>query len=270
MTDAPRPPNAVQLLRDLQHSAELKHQPSAADGLHLRLALLREWQARRLARTYADLLADPGYRPACEFFLSDIYAPRDFSQRDQDLEHIHQFLARVLPATTIQLLTKTVELNRLTNSLDNHLLQVLVDQLGVTDAVMDAVMDAVTPELYAEAYRLCDNQAERAYQIDLTQDVLRQVSDWARHRVVSIAMKMAKVPAQRAGWVETYDFLERGYEACRRLKEAQFFVETIAQREKGLLDLIYAGDVTGFKKLAGLCRTNTDDRISGRLTVSGV
>src|SRR5512135_1835698 len=94
MSSAPKPPSAVQLLRDLQHSEELKHQPRAADGLHPQLAMLREWQADRLARTYADLLADPHYHPACEFFLSDIYAPRDFSQRDHDLERIHKFLSR--------------------------------------------------------------------------------------------------------------------------------------------------------------------------------
>lgn len=244
MTDATRPPSAVQLLHDLQHSEELQHQPSAADGLHPQMAMLREWQANRLAHTYADLLADPGYRPACEFFLSDIYAPRDFSQRDHDLERIHKFLSRVLPAATIQLLTATVELNSMTNTLDNHLLQVLVDQLGVTDAV--------TAELYVEAYRACDNRAERVRQIDLTQSVLRQVSEGARYLIVGVAMKTLKVPAQRAGWVEIYDFLERGYQASRQMKDAKIFVEMIAQREMGLLDLIYADDVAGFKKLAGL------------------
>ena len=244
MTDAPRPPNAVQLLSDLQHSEELKHQLSAADGLNPQLAMLREWQANRLARTYADLLADPHYRPACEFFLSDIYAPRDFSQRDHDLERIHKFLARVLPAATIQLLTETVELNSMTNTLDNHLLQVLAEQFGVTDAV--------TAELYAAAYRTCDNQAERVRQIDLAQSILRQVGQGARYLVVGAAMKMAKVPAQRAGWVEMYDFLERGYQAFRQMKDAKTFVETIAQREMSILNLIYAADVAGFKKLAGL------------------
>jgi hypothetical protein len=244
MAEAFKPPTAVQLLRDLQHSAELRHQLSAAVGLHPDLALLREWQANRLTRTYADLLADPCYRPACEFFLSDIYAPRDFSQRDHDLERIHKFLSRVLPATTIQLLTATVELNSLTNRLDNHLLQVLVDQLGATDAV--------TAERYAEAYRICDNQAERVRQIDLIQSLLRQVGEGARYRVVGAALKMAKIPAQRAGWVEIYDFLERGYRALRQMKDAQIFAETIAQRETRILDLIYADDVAGFKKLAGL------------------
>jgi len=91
--------------------------------------------SQSLTRTYADLLADPRYRPACEFLPERHYAPRDFSQRDHDLERIHQFLSRVLSATTIQLLTATVELNSLTNTLDNYLWQVLVDQLGVTDAI---------------------------------------------------------------------------------------------------------------------------------------
>ncbi len=111
MTNAPHSPNAIQLLSDLQHSDELKHVPAVADGLRPQLAMLRAWQADRLAHTYADLLADPHDRPACKFFLSDIYAPCDFSQRDHDLDRIHKFLARVLPAATIQLLTKTVELN---------------------------------------------------------------------------------------------------------------------------------------------------------------
>ena len=244
MTDSSKPPNPIQLLRDLQYSEALKHRPGIAKDLPPPMAMLRAWQANRLARTYADLLAQPRYRPACEFFLSDIYAPRDFSQRDHDLDRIHKFLAHVLPAATIQLLTATVELNSLTNTLDNHLLQVLVDQLGVTNTV--------TAELYAEAYRICDNQAARVHQIDLTQNILRQVSEGARYLVVGAALKMAKVPAQRAGWVEIYDFLERGHQAFRQMKDAKTFVETIAQREMRLLDLIYAADAAGFKQLAGL------------------
>ena len=244
MTDASQSPNAVQLLRDLQHSDDLKHQPTAAAGLPAQLAMLRAWQADRLAHTYADLLADPHDRPACEFFLSDIYAPRDFSQRDHDLERIHQFLARVLPAATIQLLTRTVELNRLTTRLDNRLLQVLVDDLRVTDTV--------TAERYAEAYRLCDNYVERAHQIDLTHRILRQVGEGARLLIVSVAMTMAKIPARTAGWVEIYDFLERGYGAFRQMKDAKHFVATIAQREMSLLDRMYADDLAGFKTLAGL------------------
>lgn len=141
MADTTKSPNAARLLSDLQSSEELKHQTVAAVALDSHMALLRGWQTDRLAHTYADLLADPRYGPAIEFFLKDVYAPSDFSQRDHDLERVHGFLSRVLPAPTIVLLTETVELNSLTNSLDNHLLRVLVDQLGVTDTL--------TAEVYA-------------------------------------------------------------------------------------------------------------------------
>jgi hypothetical protein len=244
MTDTPRLSHAAQLLNKLQHSEELKQQPIAAVGLDPQLAMLREWQAHRLARTYADLLADPGYSPACEFFLSDLYAPRDFSQRDHDLERLHRFLARVLPAQMIQGLTETVELNSLTNTLDNRLVRVLVEQLGVTDTI--------TPELYVEAYRLCDNYTERVRQIDLTRSILMRVGAGARRKRVGVAMKLAKVPAQRAGWIDLYDFLQRGRQAFRQMKDVKTFVDTIARREMNILDLIYAADLQGFEKLAGL------------------
>ena len=149
-----------------------------------------------------------------------------------------------VPATTIQLITQTVELNTLTTTLDQRLLNMLIDQLGVTDTL--------TAELYAEAYRLCDNYAERVHQIDLTHGILIKVGQGARRLIVGVAMTVAKIPAQTAGWVEIYDFLERGYAAFRQMKDAPHFVTTIAQRELGLLDRMYADDVAGFKTLAGL------------------
>ncbi len=233
MTDHPKQPDAARLLYDLRHSDDLKQQPVAGVALDPRLALLRTWQSQRLARTYADLLADPRSGPACCFFLSDIYAPRDFSQRDHDVERIYAFLSRVLPAQTLQLLSDVIALNHLTNALDADLCRALVDQLGVTDTI--------TPERYAAGYRICANDTERARQIDLIARVLAQVGAGARLGVVGLAMKLARGPACRAGWVELYDFLERGYAAFKQLHDVQRFVATIAQRERRILDQIFAG-----------------------------
>jgi hypothetical protein len=244
MTHTPRPPSPAQLLNDLQYSAELQRQPVAAAGLDPQLAMLRIWQANRLARTYADLLADPRYSPACEFFLENIYAPTDFSQRDHDLDRIYRFLSRVFPPEMIELLTETVELNSMTNTLDNRLLHVLVDQLGITDTL--------TAERYAEAYLMCDNYAVRARQIELIESILSQVGEGARLLVVGAALKLAKIPAQRAGWADVYDFLARGRQAFTQMKDAQVFVGMIARREARILDLIYEADLPGFMQLAGL------------------
>lgn len=237
MTDQLKPPDAARLLYDLQHNDALQQQLVAGVALDPRLALLRTWQSQRLAQTYADLLADPHSGSACRFFLSDIYAPRDFSQRDHDVERIYAFLSRVMPADTLQLLTDVIALNRLTTALDNDLWHVLVDQLGVTDTI--------TPERYAESYRTCANYEVRVHQIDLITTVLVQVGAGARLPVVGLAMKLARVPAQRAGWGELYDFLKRGYAAFKHLRDVTTFVGTIAQRERRILDQIYSNS-TGF------------------------
>jgi hypothetical protein len=225
----PRLPNPGQLLHDLQHNQELRHQPVLATELDPPLALLRKWQSERLAHTYADLLADKRYRPACLFFLSDIYAPRDFSQRDHDVERIHAFLSRVVPAPMLQLLTDVVELNSLTQALDRKLVDVLVNKLNVTGAI--------TPELYAEGYRICDNYAERVRQIDLITRVVAQVGEGARLRGVGTAMKLVGGPARRAGWAELYGFLERGYDAFRQMRDVRLLCQLVEQRGASRPDL---------------------------------
>jgi len=103
-----QPGNTLGILRDIE---KLKHQPVAGVPLDPKLALLRTWQSQRLARTY---VRRPAGRPAlparCEFFLEDIYAARDFSQRDHDIEQMYDFMQRVFPASLIRPLKLTVEL----------------------------------------------------------------------------------------------------------------------------------------------------------------
>ncbi len=230
--------DVLDLLFELQHQETARQQEIDSAGLDAQLALLRCWQSERLRRTYADLLADEKYRPACEFFLSDIYAPRDFSQRDHDAERLYEILSRYLPASTLYLLADAIRVNQLTNKLDHDLLRVLVGELGVTDTI--------TAEIYAVGYRLCDNYDERKEQIDLLVQILLEVGRVARNPLVGIAARLARGPARRAGWVEIYDSLERGYAALRHMRKVNYFVDTIEQRESLILDRIYAGHTAPF------------------------
>jgi hypothetical protein len=238
LNSTPKPPDAARLLRDLETNEALKHQPVAGSELDPALVLLRTWQSERLMRTYADWLEDKRTRPACLFFLTYIYAPRDFSQRDHDLERIHATVSHIAPPQVTELLAHVVELNHLTNTLDNQLIHMLMDQLGVTDTI--------TPELYAEAYRRCDNYADRVHQIDLLTQVTAQVGRWAHMAIVGFALKIVKGPVHRAGWVELYEFLERGYDAFKRIDDVQKFSDMISQREKRILDQIYSEQADPF------------------------
>jgi hypothetical protein len=199
---------------------------------------MRSWQSRRLARTYEDLLAHPRYRPACRFFLEDLYGPRDFSQRDHDLRQMHDFLQSFVPDPLIRPLTQTVELHFLTQDLDARLLDVLVHRLGLTDTL--------TVALYAEGYRLCDNYGERVQQIDRIVQIGELLESIVRLPLIGTAMTVARGPAQRAGWVELTDFLERGYAAFKHMRGATLFLATMRQREMRILDKIYASDPDPF------------------------
>jgi hypothetical protein len=150
--------NVLSLLYELQHQPEAQHRQTGGAGLEPELALLREWQTQRLQQTYADMLKIPKYRPACEFFLSDIYSARDFSKRDLDAEQLHNIFSRHLPDTTLYLLADAIQINHFTDELDRELIKVMVDELGIKNQI--------TPEIYAQAYRLCDNYDQRVEQIN--------------------------------------------------------------------------------------------------------
>ena len=202
------------------------------------MSCCRDWQSKRLANTYADLLSTAQYKSLGHFFLEDIYAARDFEKRDRSAEQFYEMLSHYLPASMLWLLADTIHLNRLSNQLDHSLLQALVDRLGVTDSL--------TAEQYAEAYRLCDNFAARKEQIGLLVRILSEVAVGMRNPVVGITLKLARWPAQRSGWFDLYDFLARGYQSCRPVRDFPTFIQTVEQRETRLLESIYSHEPAPF------------------------
>ena len=232
-------PNLLKMIHTLEEDGEAP--PDRQDELPLdpQLALLRAWQAERLSRTYADFLADVRYRSACSFFLSDIYAPRDFSQRDRDFDHLYEVLSRVIPAKMLRLLRQAIALNQMTYDLDNRLLHILVSELG-----MDELL---TPELYAEGYRRCNNYSERLEQIAALTAIVGEVGAGVHLPLVGSVLRLARRPALRMGWFELFDFLERGYQAFQPIKDVSPFVQAIEQREARILEHIYSRGADPFE-----------------------
>lgn len=203
------------------------------------MTLLRTWQMERLQRTHADLLLSERYGPASRFFLSDIYAPRDFSQRDRDVEHIYAVMSRYLPLKMLDTLRLVIVLNDLTNALDNRLVEVLTTQLGMTTHL--------TAEMYAEGYRRCDNYAERRQQITLLTTVGEGVNKLVHRPFVSALLRLAHGPAHRHGWGDLQGFLERGFSAFQAMQDATPFLAIIERREWLILDRIFASHPTPFE-----------------------
>jgi hypothetical protein len=108
---------------------------SALTGKQAALRMrLRGWQAARFERTYADLLASDRYRPAAEYFLSDLYGPKDFSERDEVLERLLPVITKILPASAIHTLGVGVELDLLSESLDCAMVHALLAAGQAADA----------------------------------------------------------------------------------------------------------------------------------------
>ncbi len=224
---------AAQLLTHLVDARPGKHVKIEAGELTPEIRLLREWQSTRLAWTHHDLLENPRFRPATRFFLSDVYAPRDFSQRNFDIQKAYNAMRKAVPERAVHVLAETIELHQFTDELDAKLADALFDRLNVGDHL--------TPQSYAEAYRICDNYDDRVRQIDMIVKIGRSVDKIVRLPFIGLTLRLAHTPAVMAGWNELQGFLERGYAAFKHMKGAEEFLNVIETREKGILDRIYAG-----------------------------
>lgn len=202
-------------------------------GLSPQMALLRSWQVTRLQETYGDFLHSPRYGRACRFFLTDIYAAKDFSQRDADAESVYNTMRKYLPDRLLITMGKTIQLNHITQKLDHTLLDVLVNQFNMTDSL--------TGEQYAAAYRRCDNYDERVQQINAVLEVGRGVDNLTRIPMISLVLRAARRPANRSGWSELQEFMERGFAAFKEMKGGDHFLTTVEQRERHILDQLFAG-----------------------------
>ena len=231
----PATPTAGDAARLLTHLAAARpghHQKVEGRELAPEIALLRRFQSQRLARTHADLLSSPRYRPAAQFFLNDVYAPRDFSQRDADMQRFYEGVRKVLPERAVAILANVVELAGLTDRLDTELAETLVNKLGVTDSI--------TLEQYADAYRLRDNYEPRLHQINLINQIGLGIDRLVHIPLIGISLKLAHAPAVLAGWGELQGYLERGFAAFKHMKGAEGFLNAITTRETTILDRIFA------------------------------
>ena len=187
---------------------------------------LRAWQAARLAKTHADLLASPQFNIAATFFLSDLYGPKDFSERDTEMEKVLPIMTTMLPVSGLRTLLLAVEVDALSERFDAEMVAVLGKRLDQDELTMDD---------YAAAYRQVGDRDGRELQIRLIGETGEALDALAHKTFAGAALKLMHGPAQLAGLGELHAFLERGFNAFRSLRRADEFLETIVQRERELM-----------------------------------
>ncbi|MCZ7564165.1 MAG: hypothetical protein M5U08_10570 [Burkholderiales bacterium] len=228
---------AVAIRSDLARAKGLRAAGRRAGDDRLRL---REWQAARLKHTYPDLLASARYGRAARFFLDELYGPKDFAERDDEVARILPSMTRLLPVGAVRTFGLAVELDCLSEQLDAALVAALRAGGGADGALR------IDERRYADAYRRCANRTERERQIQLVRQIGEALDALARKPLIARAVEMMRRPAELAGLAELHAFLEGGFAAFRQMQGAAEFLDTIERRERGIMDQLFAGDADPF------------------------
>ncbi len=228
----------AELLRQhLKAAKHLRQQANDAPAAARHRLLVREWQAGRLARTHADLLASARFGQAAQFFLSDLYGPKDFSSRDEEVERILPLLIKMLPASALCALALAVELDALSEELDSAM---------VAELCRAGLIECIDEDAYAAAYRAIGGRHERQRQILLIRETGQTLDRLARKPLLSSMLRLMRGPAHVAGLGELHEFLERGFHAFRDMGSASDFLDSIERKEERLLVRLFEGTADPF------------------------
>jgi len=215
------------------HLQRLKRLRGSREGQPPRLPELKAWQSQRLTRTYADVASQPRCRAATSFFIEDLYGPKDFSSRDQEMLRILPVMTRVLPPSAVETAALAIELEALSEDLDQR----LAAALGVA---------ALNDSTYAKAYRDSSTPGERERQIELIDSVGHRLDALVKKPLVAGTLRLMRRPARLAGLGDLQEFLERGFEAFRAMHGAGEFLALIRSREERILSRLFSGAAEPF------------------------
>lgn len=200
--------------------------------------LLREWQARRLAATHRDFLDSKHFGEVARFFLSDLYGPKDFSERDHELERVLPMVISFLPASGVHTVALAIELDAVSEELDEAMIRALRAA---------ARIESIDDDAYAEAYRTCGNRPLRERQIELIAETGHALDRLTRKAFVSSALRLMRAPAHAAGLGALHDFLERGFHAFRRMRDPGVFLGAVCDRETHIMERLFANETPYFR-----------------------
>lgn len=197
------------------------------------VAAIKQFQARRFACTYADILAPNGpFSQPARFFLDELYGERDYALRDQQFARIAGALQRMLPDDAVDTAVALAELHDLTEHLDHAMAMAWLRQ-----------PEQPAASRYMAAWRAVGCSAQRQEQLATVLQLGRELGRLTRKSGLRVLLRMMRGPAAAAGLADLQRFLESGFEHFAAMKAAQVpqFLLLIEQRETQLLLCLEGG-----------------------------
>lgn len=233
--------DAAHIIRDaIEQVSQLHREVAASSTLHAALTAVKQFQARRFAGTYADLLAMPEYGKAARFFLDELYGDKDYAQRDAQFARIAGPLQTFFPAKVVDTAVSLARLHVLTEVLDHEMAVAWEKDQGSESTDVDSI------RRYMHAWRTVGRAEERTQQLDAVLKVGEELEHFTRTRGLRLMLKMMHRPAMAAGLGSLQNFLESGFDTFAGMSgqgaHAKKFLEEIRQRESLWLDRLFAPD----------------------------
>lgn len=235
----------------LQTVARLRHERLSNTNLAHANFEIKRFQAHRFQASYADLLCDPRYMQAAQFFLRELYSDKDYAERDEQFGKIAGTVAKLFPQAVIDTTTALAQVHALTESLDDSMArQWLIDTCQQAQSSPQA--------RYVRCWRLVEDEAARTKQLSVVLLLGHELDRLTRKPGLRTLLKMMRRPAGVAGLSALQLFLESGFDAFAEMHGAQAFLSVIAERETEWIRLLFDSDtVTCETKLANLLSKNS-------------
>jgi hypothetical protein len=201
--------------------------PVAFDATKL---AVQEFQVRRLKRDFRDLRLSPEYGPFSEFFATEIYSARDFTERNESFRKLTTQFRSLLGDEIYSGLMRLLDLHSLTDRLDDETARALV----AAGAPL-----RFTEHQYEGAYLALDNYDERRLQIDLIVESLGFTHRVSQMPLVGVALKSARLAAGFFTRDRSIELLEHACATLRNIRSVDPLVAEIRTREVARLDRIF-------------------------------
>lgn len=224
---------AEQILDGLQCVAREREARRADSALEAAVSAVKAYQHARFGLSYADLMAQPRYARAAEFFLSDLYGPADFTDRDVQFARIVPALVRLFPGHIVATVAELSSLHAISEKLDSAMARVRLAGTGAGGALRGSE--------YGSLWRAVGDAPARERQIALMVSVGRALDGYTRSMLIRQSLRLMRGPAAAAGLGALQSFLERGFDTFRDMRGADQFLGTIASRERVLAADLFAG-----------------------------
>ena len=217
--------------------AALRAQVRASVSLQNALSAVKQFQARRFAGTYQDLLHSGNFAAPTRFFLEELYGVRDFSDRDNQFARIAGALQTFFPRQVVATAVALAQLHALTERLDVEMAQQCVSAGLIQGAI------PLNSTRYLSSWRAVATPTIRLGQLQSVLDIGHELDKLTHTKGLRLTLRMMRSPAKAAGLHSLQSFLETGFDTFASMggqeHYAQTFLATIYTRESNWIHILF-------------------------------